>query len=80
MTPADLGRDAREALKEGGRLTLVRRRGSRPPKGFPRGEFLSENADSTVYSYDPARVLKWLEGNGLLQETKGETQVLVPGA
>lgn len=68
MSPTDLARDAAEALAAGTHMTLVRRRGAKTPKGFPRGELLCENADGrNVYSYDPLRVLAWMKANGFVE-------------
>jgi len=68
MSPTDLARDAAEAIAAGTHMTLVRRRGAKAPKGFPRGELLAENDDGrNVYSYDPLRVLAWMKANGLIE-------------
>jgi hypothetical protein len=56
------------ALADGGRMTLVRKRGVKMPPKFPRGELLCENHDGrNVYSYDPLRILAWLAANGFGQ-------------
>lgn len=68
MSPNDLARDATEAIAAGTHMTLVRGRGMRMPKGFPRGDLLCENPDgSVVRSHDPLRVLAWLKANGLIE-------------
>ena len=67
MTPQKMATEAASALKAGTRLTLVRQRGVKPPSGFPRGELLCQNHEgSNAYSYDPARVLAWLNANRLI--------------
>lgn len=42
------------------------------PRGFPRGELLCTNKGSSVYSYDPMKVLGWLHKNGLIKVTLDE--------
>lgn len=69
MTPEALASEAIAALQGGTRMTLVRRRGAAklPPK-FPRGELLCENAlGDHCWSYDPAKILRWLKKSGLVQ-------------
>lgn len=66
MTPLEMEKDAVSAINARQRMTLVTQRGSKMPKGFPRGKFLCENHDGTVVrSYDPKSVLKWLQENKL---------------
>jgi len=61
MTGAEMAADARAAIAAGTHMTLVRVRGRKMPPKWPRGELLCENHDGrNVYSYDPARILKWL--------------------
>lgn len=68
MTPNEMARLATEAVKDGTRMTMVRRPNQRMPPKFPRGELLCENHDGrNVYSYDPLAVLAWLAANGLIQ-------------
>lgn len=67
MTPQQMATDALAAMQAGSRMTLVRIRGTKPPPRFPRGELLCENHDGrNVYSYDPARVIVWLNANRLV--------------
>ena len=70
MNAEQMATDAREAIAAGTHMTLVIRRGAtRKLPGFPRGELMCENHDGrNVYSYDPARVLAWLERNGVAVE------------
>lgn len=78
MTPAELAVAATEGLAGCGRITLIRKRGTKPPPGFPRGELLCENAGGDhAYSYDALRVLAWLKANGLVQieATAGRPEV-----
>lgn len=68
MTPEQMERDARDAEKQGQRMTLIKPRGQKMPKGFPRGELLCENHDGRkVYAYEPEKVLAWMERNSLLE-------------
>lgn len=65
MTPEELAAVAAQALSGGTWMTLVRPRGAKMPKQFPRGELLCENHDgSRVYSHDPAKVLAWMHASG----------------
>jgi len=75
MTPEQMATDAAAALQHGTRVTFIRARGVKLPPKFPRGELLCENFDGTrAYSYDPLRVLAWLQANGLVSiETKATT-------
>ncbi len=67
MTPQQMATEALTAMQAGSRMTLVRTRGTKPPSGFPRGELLCENFDGrNVYSYDPARVISWLNAYCLI--------------
>lgn len=68
MTPEQLYKDAIEAKAQGAvcGMTLVFGRGSKKPKGFPRGELLSETERGRVYSFDPDKVIAWLTKNGLI--------------
>lgn len=67
MAPEQMAKAALSAVQNGTRMTLVRIRGKKPPKGFPRGELLCENSDGrNVYSYDPHRVIAWLNANRLI--------------
>lgn len=67
MTPEQMAKDAFAAMQANTRVTLVRMRGRKQPRGFPRGELLCENFDGrNVYSYDPARIIAWLNANRLI--------------
>lgn len=58
--------DALDAQSKGQQMTLVVPRPFKGrPKGFPRGELLCEQPSSSVTSYDPEKILNWLEKNGL---------------
>ena len=67
MTLDELERDAIDALKKGQDMILKRKTGSKLPRGFPRGEFVSEEIrDCTIckiYRYDPKKVLDWINNN-----------------
>lgn len=68
MTPKQMAAEAVGAINDGTRMTFVRKRGTRMPPKFPRGELLCENHEgSNVYSYDPLEVLAWLSANGLVK-------------
>jgi hypothetical protein len=43
-------------------MTLV----GKMPRGFPRGELLSEGPSGPVRSYDPDKVIAWLVKNKLV--------------
>lgn len=76
MKPQEMATAALAAMQAGTRISLVRIRGQKPPKGFPRGELLCENSDGrNVYSYDPARIIAWLNANRLIA-----VEVLTPNA
>lgn len=65
MTPQEMADAASAALRAGQRITLMRR--GRAPKGFPRGELLSEHYDGRrAYSYDPQKILAWLDKHRLI--------------
>ena len=67
MTPEQMAKDAAEAMKAGTNMTLVLQRGWKRPPKFPRGELLCSHSNGRkVYSYDPKKVLAWLEANGLV--------------
>lgn len=61
MTPEQMAKEAVDAILAGTRMTMVMVRGIKPPRGFPRGEFLCEPVDGRVVrSFDPVKVLAWL--------------------
>lgn len=68
MTPEQMATEARGAIADGARMSMVLPRGAtRRLPGFPRGELMCENHDGrNVYSYDPVRVLAWLKKNDLI--------------
>ena len=70
MTPQSLHDDALSAIASGTGMTLVF--SARKPKGFPKGEFLSETGYGKVYRFDPRKVIDWIEKNNLLNASKGE--------
>jgi len=41
-------------------VVLVLPRGFKRPKGFPRGKLLSEEQRGRVYSFDPDKIIKWI--------------------
>ncbi len=67
MKPQQMAAEALAAMHAGSRLTMVRMRGMKMPPKFPRGELLCVNSDEqNVYSYDPAKVIAWLNANRLV--------------
>ena len=68
MTPESLLSDALQAKESGAHvgMSLVFAIGQKRPKGFPRGELLSETERCSVYSFEPDRVIKWLKKNSLV--------------
>ena len=67
MTPQEVATEALAALQAGSRMTMVRVRGVKMPPKFPRGELMCENFDGrNVYSYDPAKIIAWLNANRLI--------------
>jgi len=47
-------------------ITLVLPNLWKRPPGFPRGELLSETERGSVYSFDPDKIIRWLEKNELI--------------
>jgi hypothetical protein len=71
MIPEEMAYEARRAIANKTMMSMVRVRGVKMPLKFPRGELLCEHADGhNVYSYDPARILKWLETNNLVKAVR----------
>lgn len=67
MSPQQMATEALASMQAGTRMTLVRIRGQKPPPKFPRGELMCENHDGrNVYSYDPAKVIAWLNEHRLI--------------
>ena len=59
--------EAKAAKEQGANagMTLVLPNGFRRPPGFPRGTLLSETGRGRVYSFDPDKIINWLQLNGL---------------
>ncbi|PHR99233.1 MAG: hypothetical protein COA78_25150 [Blastopirellula sp.] len=68
MTPEKLFNDAMAAKDQGSvvGVSLAFPIGQKRPKGFPRGELLSETSRGKVYSFDPDKILSWLAKNNLI--------------
>lgn len=70
MNQNELLKCAREAKKGintcTNTMTLVLPFNFKRPKGFPRGELLSETERGRVYSFDPDKIIKWLAINNLI--------------
>lgn len=61
MTPFSMAIAAATLLGEGGtHINLIPPKRGRLPKGFPRGEFLSETEHGKIYAFDAMKVLLWL--------------------
>jgi hypothetical protein len=61
VTPEKMLLEALAAKKQGAYgMTLVLPIGFKRPAGFPRGEFLSETGRGKVYSFDPDKIINWL--------------------
>ena len=70
MTPEQMAAEAALAIAGGAKMTMVRQRGMKMPPKFPRGELLCENHEGRhVYSYDPLKVLAWLNAMRLVKVT-----------
>lgn len=66
MTPKGMALECAAILRDGGtHISLIKP--GRSPKGFPRGELLSETHKGKLYSYDAVHVLAWLAANGLVE-------------
>jgi hypothetical protein len=67
METKDLANLAWECKKRGINVSLEKIKGTKSPKGFPRGELLCENSSGgQVYSYDPIKILKWMAKMGII--------------
>lgn len=81
MTPLQMAEQAAKAMAEPGTcgviLTIPK---GKMPKGFPRGELLNERERSGIvertYNFNPAKVLAWLVGNGLIKMDRTGDKVL----
>ena len=67
MTPKQMETACLAAIPHGHGVTLTIQRGMKMPKGFPRGELLSENTQFSNSSYKPEKVLRWLRENLLIE-------------
>lgn len=67
MNVREMTKLAIEAHNAGQKMTLVLPAPWKGrPKGFPRGELLCEQIGSSVYHFDPMKILNWLHKNGLI--------------
>jgi hypothetical protein len=74
MTPEQMAALATESLFAGcGFVTFILPHGKKAPKGFPRGELLCvvnrDGESLRAYSYDAAKVIKWLRKSNLVNVT-----------
>lgn len=67
MTPEEMFFKAKAAKEQDSHvgMTLVFPIGFKRPAGFPRGEFLSETERGKVYSFDPDKIINWLNKSAL---------------
>lgn len=66
MSPDILYKKALEAKESeyGLGVVLVLPKKFKRPKGFPRGDFLSETEYGVVYDFNADKILIWLKKNG----------------
>lgn len=62
MTPEQIYNDAIDAKKQGSSLGVTLLMSGQRPKGFPRGEFLSDTGRGKLYRYDPDKIINWYKG------------------
>ena len=76
MTPQQMATEAVAAIRRGTRMAMVMERDKNTPPGFPSGRLRRYYNDRhDVYSYDPNKVLEWLNANRLVA-----VEVLTPNA
>ncbi len=64
MNIEQLAREAALAIRAGLGCHLVLPKNWKAPRGFPRGELLCVNSrEERVVSFNPKRLLKWIEAN-----------------
>lgn len=67
MTPKQLFESANTAKANGTKMTLVLPVRFKRPKGFPRGELMSDTEErGKVYSFDPDKIINFLQMSKLL--------------
>ena len=66
-TAEQIAADARVALAFGQRIIIVQPVTWKRPIGWPRGELSNVQGNRAAYSYDPAKILDYLEGDGLVE-------------
>lgn len=61
MRPEELATRATESILNGTNLTLSLPTNEKWPHGWPRGELLSVNGDVKNFSFDPLKILKFMQ-------------------
>ena len=61
MTPQEIAARAVSAILQGTDLTLHLPTGEKFPKGWPRGELLSMNDKGKNFSFDPLKILGFMQ-------------------
>ena len=70
MRPEELGAAALCAILDGTDMTLTLPAGEKWPQGWPRGELLSVTATGKNVSFDPLKVLAFMQRLGKLDNGK----------
>ena len=73
MTPDQMAAQCIKAFDAGQTVTFTHTKGQKMPRGFPRGELLSESPRGDVnVAYKPGHVLNWLRTNALIAPLEAE--------
>ena len=80
MTPEELAAGAVAAILAGTDLTLHLPKGEKWPQGWPRGELLSVNDIGKNLSFDPLKVLGFMQRLAKLDNMPKPSNVAVQGA
>ena len=75
MRPEELGAAALCAILDGTDMTLTLPAGEKWPQGWPRGELLSVTATGKNVSFDPLKVLAFMQRLGKLDNGKAPNAV-----
>jgi len=67
MSPDQMAKQCIGILGAGGKsVTFTHAKGQKMPRGFPRGELLSESRGAVNMAYKPGHILSWLRTNALI--------------
>lgn len=66
MSPEQMEKQCTKAFDAGQTVTLTHAKGQKMPRGFPRGELLSESRGAVNIAYKPGHILSWLRTNALI--------------